>query len=151
MAADPVSLSRGPVGFLSVLQESGGYVGGYLVTNAWGRPLEFRISSAVQPNRVQQALYGDSLAGYICGELIGKTLVDKATTAVPCVITDNPLVLDLRLRVELPVALLQGGNQEPPGLLVQPNLYCHNQFPTDIAAIGAFVEKPGPIALGEPF
>ena len=77
MAADSLALSRGPVGFLSVLHESGGYVGGYLVTNAWGRPLEFRISSAVQPNRVQQVLYGDTLAAYLCGELIGKTLADK--------------------------------------------------------------------------
>jgi len=151
MAADPVSSTRGPVGFLSVLHESGGFVGGYLVTNAWGRPLEFRISSAVQPNRIQQVLYGDTLAAYICGELIGKTLIDKAATAAPCVITDNPLVLDLRLRIELPVALLQGGGPEAPGLFVQPNLYCHKQFPDDIAAIRAFVEKLGAIDLGEPF
>jgi hypothetical protein len=126
-------------------------VGGYLVTNAWGRPLEFRISSAVQPNRVQQALYGETLAAYVCGELIGKTLVEKAATAVPCVFTDNPLALDLRLRVELPVALWQGGGPEPPGLFVQPSLYCHRQFPDDIAAIRAFVEKLGAIDLGEPF
>src|SRR4051812_23734213 len=49
------------LGFLSVLQENGGFLGGYLVTNYWGRPVEFRLSTAVQPNRVQQILYGPTL------------------------------------------------------------------------------------------
>src|SRR5437588_8117327 len=39
------------LGFLTIVQENGSYQGGYLVTNLWGRPLEFRLSSAVQPNR----------------------------------------------------------------------------------------------------
>ena len=50
------------LGFLTVLNEPSGYLGGYLVTNVWGRPLEFRLSTAVQPNRVQQILYGSTLA-----------------------------------------------------------------------------------------
>src|SRR5262245_11160690 len=32
------------LGFLTVLHEASGYLGGYLVTNQWGRPLEFRLS-----------------------------------------------------------------------------------------------------------
>jgi hypothetical protein len=67
------------IGFLTVLDEGNGYVGGYLVTNVWGRPLEFRLTSAVQPNRVQQILYGETLVPYLCGDLIGKTLVDKSS------------------------------------------------------------------------
>src|SRR5579885_2826624 len=82
----PVTLHS--VGFLTILQEANGYVGGYLVTNVWGRPLEFRLSSAVQPNRVQQILYGGTLQTYVCGELIGKALVDKAAVAVQLVVTD---------------------------------------------------------------
>src|SRR5205823_1031168 len=52
------------LGYLTILRDGTGYLGGYLVTNAWGRPLEFRLSSAVQPNRVQQILYGQSLEPY---------------------------------------------------------------------------------------
>src|SRR5438067_13712587 len=37
------------LGFLTVLPEAGGFLGGYLVTNLWGRPLEFRLSTVVQP------------------------------------------------------------------------------------------------------
>ena len=66
------------LGFLSLAQDAAGHSGGYLVTNAWGRPLEFRLSSAVQPTKVQQILYGPTLADYLQCELIGKTLVEKA-------------------------------------------------------------------------
>src|SRR5271163_3501955 len=105
MAVESAPATGGNLGFLSVLQEPGGYLGGYLVTNSWGRPLEFRLTSAVQPNRVQQILYGDTLPAYVCGELIGRTLIEKTATAVALVITDNPLALDVRLRLEVPVAL----------------------------------------------
>jgi hypothetical protein len=139
------------VGFLSVLQEPGGYVGGYLVTNAWGRPLEFRLTSAVQPNRIQQILYGVSLAAYVSSELIGKTLIEKTTTAARIVITDNPLVLDLRRRLDLPVALWHAGGSDAVGLFVQPNLHCHMHHPDDVALVRALTEKLGPLDLGEPF
>jgi hypothetical protein len=91
------------IGFLTVLDEGNGYVGGYLVTNVWGRPLEFRLTSAVQPNRVQQILYGETLVPYLCGDLIGKTLVDKSSTAVQLVVTDREEALSLREKLEVPV------------------------------------------------
>src|SRR6478609_5141194 len=76
------------VGFLTVLQEANGYLGGYLVTNQWGRPLEFRLSSAVQPNRVQQVLYGGTLEPYVCADLIGRTWVEKTSAPAGRVLTD---------------------------------------------------------------
>ena len=59
------------LGFLGVQREPAGYVGGYLVTNRWGRPLEFRLSSPVLPNKVQQILYGPTLEPYLCHTYIG--------------------------------------------------------------------------------
>jgi hypothetical protein len=151
MAADLAPVAGGNLGFLSVLQEPIGYVGGYLVTNAWGRPLEFRLTSAVQPNRVQQILYGDTLAAYVCGDLIGKTLIEKTATAATCIVTDQPLALDLRLRIEVPVALWQSNVSDALGLFIQPSLYCHRRFPDDVYAIRAVVEKLAAVDLGEPF
>src|SRR5688500_13586925 len=89
-----------------VLQENSGYLGGYLVTNAWGRPLEFRLSSAVQPNKVQQILYASTLVPYACGDLIGKALVEKAGVPVNLVVTTCEAALDLRLKLDIPVAYL---------------------------------------------
>ena len=65
------------LGFLTVVQEPSGWVGGYLVTNGWGRPVEFRLSTAVQPNRVQAVLYGPTLAEYLHADLIGKNPVGQ--------------------------------------------------------------------------
>ena len=142
------------LGFLSVQQETNGFVGGYLVTNSWGRPLEFRLSSAVQPNKVQTILYGDTLHRYLCGEVIGKTLLDKTPTPVLWVLVDNPMTLDLRLKVEFPVGLWYSvidPDQPTPGLLVQPRLYCHSQFPDDVTVLREQIEKLGPFDFAEPF
>jgi hypothetical protein len=43
------------LGFLTAVEEAeGGVVGGLLVTNRFGRPLEFQCTTPVRPNRTQQ-------------------------------------------------------------------------------------------------
>ena len=95
------------LGFLTVQQEPAGWAGYYLVTNAWGRPLEFRMSSAVQPNRVQTALYGPTLLDYLHADVIGKALVDKTSLKPDLIVTDGSHGLALRGRVEVPVVALR--------------------------------------------
>lgn len=152
------------VGFLTVLQEASGYMGGYLVTNGWGRPLEFRLSTAVQPNRVQQILYAGTLEPYICADLIGKTLVDKTGAQAGLIVTDREMVLDLRLKLQTPVVWLATGKepntdalaaadvQVRPASATRPAIYCHPRFPTDVAPVQEFLERvEGLIDLAEPF
>ena len=91
------------IGFLTISADGGGWLGGYLVTNGWGRPLEFRLSTVVQPNRVQQILYGPTLKEYVAGELIGRTLIEKTATTIDMLFTDTLAVMALRRRFELPV------------------------------------------------
>jgi hypothetical protein len=107
------------LGFLTVLHETIGYLGGYLVTNSWGRPLEFRLSTAVQPNRVQQILYGGTLQPYVCAELIGKTLVHKTATAASLILTDREPVLELRRLGAVPVAWLSDPGDAMAGMLAR--------------------------------
>lgn len=136
------------LGFLTVLQEPAGFVGGYLVTNQWGRPLEFRLSTAVQPNRVQQILYGTTLQGYICADLIGKTLVDKTVARPQFLFTDSEHVLNLRLHVSVPVAWLPISGDEA----IVPSMSPHPQFPEDGQAIAAWLTGHGKgLDLAEPF
>jgi hypothetical protein len=152
------------LGFLTVLSEGNGHLGGYLVTNTWGRPLEFRLSSAVQPNRVQQILYGPTLVPYICADLIGKTLMDRAGAAVQMVITDKEVVLELRLKVEQPVLwLVPADEPRAPALaaaahnVLPPSagrgpVVCHPRFPQDVAVARALMEQlDGSFDLVEPF
>ncbi len=152
------------LGFLTLLHETGGHLGGYLVTNQWGRPLEFRLSTAVQPNRIQQILYGPTLHRYIAADLIGKTLVEKCATAAQYLFTDREPVLDLRLHVEMPVIWLAtsadpaavdlaeaGGCVRPASRLRGP-IFCHPKFPADQPAAGELLDRlEGTLDLTEPF
>jgi hypothetical protein len=154
VASTPVN-----VGFLAVLQEGGAYLGGYLVTNVWGRPLEFRLSSAVQPNKVQQVLYAGTLVPYVCGDLIGKALVDKAGVAVQLVVTTCEAALDLRLKLDVPVVwLVPPESENASGPLAVPlpgnrgSLVCHARHPGDVEAVrGLLSVLEGSLDLAEPF
>jgi hypothetical protein len=159
--AAPATLN---LGFLTVLHEASGYLGGYLVTNTWGRPIEFRLSTAVQPNRVQQILYGGTLQPYICADLIGKTLVDKTGTPVQLVLTDREPVLEVRLSLEVPVAwlaapddplapvLARAGAEVRPASGERGPIVCHPRYPGDVPVLREMFERlDGVVDLAEPF
>ena len=95
------------LGFLTILHDANGVLGGYLLTNAWGRPLEFRLSTAVQPNRVQQILYGPTLTEYLHADLIGKTLIEKTSQPPSLVIADTLPALALRSKLDIPVVAIR--------------------------------------------
>src|SRR5262249_36009484 len=151
-------------GFLTILHEPTGYLGGYLVTNNWGRPLEFRLSTAVQPNRVQQVLYGATLQPYIFADVIGKVLVEKTGAAVQMIVTDREPALDLRLRLQVPVVWL--AQTEDPlartlaasGVCARPAngqskaVLCHPRFAEDLTVVRELLERvDGTLDLEEPF
>ncbi len=152
------------LGFLAVLEDPTGYLGGYLVTNAWGRPLEFRVSNPLQPSKLQQILYGDTLRPYIFADLIGKALVDKTASHVQIIVTDCRPVLDLRRLIETPIVWLAisselGSGPVDPGVKEGPvmslpagKLYCHPEFPADKQAAYKLLERlPDCFELAEPF
>ncbi len=142
------------LGFLTVLREANGYLGGYLVVNSWGRPLEFRLTSAVQPNRVQQILYGGTLESYICADLIGKTLVEKVVVPVPLVITDRQEVLDLRWKLEAPVVWLAPAETASQGQSARGrgSIRCHPRFDADAEAVRGLLDRlDATFDFAEPF
>jgi hypothetical protein len=102
---DPTS--QAALGFLTVLEhEQQGFVGGYLILNPAGRPLEFHCTAPVKPNRAQQILFGPTLESYLYGEQIGQTLLAKGSVEPLAVCTDVELALSVRDYVSLPVALV---------------------------------------------
>ena len=89
--------SPAALGFLSVLaHDELGLVGGYLILNWAGRPLEFHCTAPVKPNRAQQILFGPTLEPYLYGEQIGQTLVAKGTCSPVVVCTNVERVLAVR-------------------------------------------------------
>jgi hypothetical protein len=99
--------SHPALGFLTVLEHAQhGLMGGYLVLNPAGRPLEFHCTTPVKPNRAQQILYGPTLEPYLFGEQIGKSLVAKSSLEPLVICTDLRPVMALRGLVSTPVALV---------------------------------------------
>jgi hypothetical protein len=81
-------------------------MGGYLVLNGAGRPLEFHCTAPVKPNRAQQILYGPTLEPYLYGEQIGQALAAKSQLSPGMICTDVPPALALRSLINTPVALV---------------------------------------------
>lgn len=93
------------LGFLETMEVDGrGHVGGLLITNQHGRPLEFQCTTPVRPNRTQEILYGDTLRPWLLGELIGGTLLDRVAIKPDVVVVSDPDILELRNHTSIPVA-----------------------------------------------
>ncbi len=104
------------LGFLTVVRyEQHGFLGGYLVLNISGRPLEFHCTAPVKPNRAQEILYGPTLEPYLYGEQIGQTLLAKSQLEPLVICTDLPAVLSVREFVSMPVALVAASAEPPAG------------------------------------
>jgi hypothetical protein len=102
-AAKPVPC----LGFLTVVEDAEqGLLGGYLLLNVAGRPLEFHCTAPVKANRAQEILYGPTLRPFLYGELIGQTLLAKSKLAPLLVCTDSEPMLAVRDHTHLPVALI---------------------------------------------
>ena len=98
------------LGFLTAIHlEHRGHVAGLLVTNKYGRPLEFQCTAPVRPNRTQELLYGPTLVPFLLGELLSKTLVERIGVKPHVLLTDRVEMLDARLHVSLPVACVAKG------------------------------------------
>lgn len=101
---DPLRL-----GFLtSIPVAEKGFVGGLLVTNHLGRPLEFQCTAPLRPNRTQEILYGPTLVPFLLAEVIGKTLVEKIGVKPTLLLVENASLLELRTHVGIPVACVAG-------------------------------------------
>lgn len=99
----PADQKRFHLGFLWVVQVDLGYVGGLLVTNHLGRPLEFQCTTPVRPNKTQEILYGPTLQPFIFSELIGKTLFERLKVQPEILIVMQPELMDLRPLISIPI------------------------------------------------
>jgi len=130
------------LGFLTVVEHPQlGLIGGYLLLNGAGRPLEFHCTAPVKPNRAQEILYGPTLRPYLYGEQIGRTLVGQSRLVPLVVFTDCEDILATRQQVDVPMALVARSRQGIPSLAEDP--------PTEPAAAGQDREGLIAFAVGD--
>jgi len=76
-------------GYLVVRAEEGAYLGGLMVTDRDGLPLDFRYTDPVTPTRLQRALYGRVLDRYPRGRLLLGTLPGSLEARPSLLIVDD--------------------------------------------------------------
>jgi len=145
----PATQNRFHLGFLRVALTDQGYVGGLLVTNHLGRPLEFQCTTPVRPNRTQEILYGPTLEPFICSELIGKTLYERLGVKPQFIIVQQQNLLELRRQIEVPIGFLPDAGVALSGDLPETSriqfgrqiLQLHSEFPEDISILAPFQSR----------
>ena len=83
------------MGFISIQKSrNAGLRGGYLILNAYGRPLEFHYSSEVVLSEMQRSLFGTTEKDNLYSELIAKSLTQRQKTPPRVILVDSePLVI----------------------------------------------------------
>ena len=124
------------LGFLTAVPlNDRGHAAGLLVTNRFGRPLEFQCTAPVKPNRTQELLYGPTLVPFLLGELLSKTLLDRIGVKPHFVLTDRAEMLDCRPHVSLPVACVVESARGGELLRLGKQLFAlHAEFGEDLKA-----------------
>jgi hypothetical protein len=95
--------------FLGYLEfdNASAYRGAILVTDEWGKPLEFRCTAPVKPNPVQRTLYGQTLMPHILVELIGKPLLEAVQEKPEVVVIQEGRFFDLRCKTDTPLICIR--------------------------------------------
>ena len=70
------------------------YIGGLMVTDRRGLPLEFRYTDPIQSTKIQQVLYGQVLHNYIKREVILETLLRNLEVSFKCLLVEDELLLE---------------------------------------------------------
>ena len=82
-------------GYLVIQADEGGtYVGGLMVTDPSGLPVDFRFTDPVTPTRLQRALYGGVLDRYLRTEVVLRTLMEALEQPPSLLVVDDPTLLD---------------------------------------------------------
>jgi hypothetical protein len=102
------------LGFITVVDHDElGCIGGYLILNLGGRPLEFHCTAPVRANRAQQILYGVSLKPFLYGELVGRSLVEKGQEMPIAILANQPELNSLQSLIGVPLIQVDDVEHSP--------------------------------------
>jgi hypothetical protein len=147
--ADRAAADKLHLGFLRVASLEAGYVGGLLITNRIGRPLEFQCTTPIRPNRTQELLYGPTLEQFVFADVIGKTLVDRAAVKADVLLIDQPALLPIRELLSTPVIQLPA--EPAPGTSALEHATVHAEQSNDCEWIQRLAKAiPASADLHEP-
>ncbi len=105
---------------LASFEEGAAFRGGCLVTDASTQPIEFRVSGTVRPTKLQKMLYGDTLHGYICSDLVGLPIIETLEAKPAVVMVRDAAFLSLRPRIGIPMLCILSPVEGEPMFQAHP-------------------------------
>jgi hypothetical protein len=102
-----------PIGFIQVTfnEKNGHAVGGMLIADNTGIPLEFIVTNAVRPTRAQHILYGKRLQSYVAVNLCGRELIGATKNKPKVIFVPDESMLALHAFTDIPVLVLRKGDE----------------------------------------
>lgn len=98
---------------LSLVVSENVFMGGAMVTDPQGLPLEFRYTDPVRATKLQRVLYGDVLEKYIHCDVIGANLISRLEHKPDLVLVADPALLPALGAPTRKTALLLPGRVSP--------------------------------------
>lgn len=107
--AEPIKLA-----YFMAVKEGASYLGGLLVTDPSGIPLDFRYTEPITPTRLQTILYGKSLEPHLKEEVIQKTLLKELKAAPDLfILSASELAGGWSGEARFPVLAVQKSQEQP--------------------------------------
>lgn len=102
------------IAYFVAMKEGPSYLGGLLITDASGIPLDFRYTEPITPTKLQSVLYGKALEGHLKEEVIQKTLLKELKQSVDLfVLPGSDLPTQSPAELKCPVLSLQKSQESP--------------------------------------
>ncbi len=115
LGGDHQTYTMGFIGIESNLK-TGDTIGGFLVTDNTGVPVEFLLTKAVRPTPAQKILYGKRLESYLSVDLCASKLIEDVKTRPGVIFVEHEVMLVLHRFTEIPILWLQSGTGARPVL-----------------------------------
>lgn len=97
------------IGFIGIESDpkTSNTIGGFLITDNTGVPVEFLLTKTVRPTPAQRILYGKRLQSYLSVDLCARQLIDDVKTRPGVIFVESELMLALHRFTDIPVLWLQ--------------------------------------------
>ena len=89
-------MAENNLAYLMILEEEGTYMGGFMVTDLLGLPLEFKYTDPITPTALQQILYGKVLRQYLRDDILVRNLLREIKTVPSMIVVPEPEYLSGR-------------------------------------------------------
>lgn len=96
------------IGFLGIhrFEDGDAIRGAILISDRETKPLEFRVTGPVRPQKFQEIVYGGLLNEHIFVELIGLPLLNALQQQPNLIVVRDILFLEINIKQEIPTVLL---------------------------------------------